>query len=198
MYQFAERVRILLVRYLEGKPGPNFGGRYVRGLAAYLGFPIKSGDPYDRDVVLGALVRSVEDFRKRGRRPDLIFATGDIAHSGKAAEYAAATPFFDAICEAAGIEKRRLFVIPGNHDVDRDLGFGLARTLGSREDSDRYFRPGTPKLHFVKLREFVKWHDGYFAGIRTNSETSSCCEPELVEIDGHRIRRAVDQQRAVL
>jgi 3',5'-cyclic AMP phosphodiesterase CpdA len=64
-------------------------------------FHIKSGDPYDRDVVLDALVRSVEDFRKRGRRPDLIFATGDIAHSGKAAEYDAATPFFDAICEAA-------------------------------------------------------------------------------------------------
>lgn len=50
-------------------------------------FHIRSGDPYDRDVVLRALTKSVKDFRDPGRRPHLIFATGDIAYSGKAAEY---------------------------------------------------------------------------------------------------------------
>jgi len=107
-------------------------------------FHIRSGDPYDRDQVLGALVRSVADYRHQGRSPDLIFATGDIAHSGKQAEYDLVGKFFDDLLTAAGLAKERLFVIPGNHDVDRDLGVGLARTLDSREEADKYFRPDRP------------------------------------------------------
>src|SRR4051794_14867048 len=90
-------------------------------------FHFKSGDPYDRDVVLRALVRSVAEFRANGRQPDLIFATGDVAHGGQESEYQAATQFFDALCAAAGIHKQYLYVVPGNHDVDRALGIGLTR-----------------------------------------------------------------------
>jgi hypothetical protein len=75
-------------------------------------FHFTGSDPYDRYVVLDALVRSVERFRKDGRQPDLIFATGDVAFGGKETEYEAATAFFDALCAAAGVEKRRLYVIP--------------------------------------------------------------------------------------
>ena len=75
-------------------------------------FHIRGGDSYDRDVVLRALVKSVQDFRERGRTPDLVFATGDIAHAGKVHEYDLATQFFDALIEAAGVDRRHLFVIP--------------------------------------------------------------------------------------
>jgi hypothetical protein len=44
-------------------------------------FHVRGGDSYDRDVVLRALVESVRFFRDRGRVPQLIFATGDIAYS---------------------------------------------------------------------------------------------------------------------
>jgi DNA repair exonuclease SbcCD nuclease subunit len=119
-------------------------------------FHFKSGDPYDRDVVLGALINSVKWFRERGRQPDLLFATGDVAHSGQESEYQAATAFFDALCAAAGVEKRHLFVIPGNHDVDRTFGVGLARTLATREEADAYFGPSIPKPHIMqKQRAFV-------------------------------------------
>lgn len=151
-------------------------------------FHFKGGDPYDRDVVLRALVRSVRTYRAQGRKPDLIFATGDVAHGGKSGEYAAATPFFDALLEAAGVAKRGLFVIPGNHDVDRDLGIGLVRTLGSREEADACFGPAVPKMHIVhKQREFVRWHDAYFAGIRAYPQDSTCGPVELVEIGPHRL-----------
>src|SRR4029077_12483563 len=103
-------------------------------------FHFRGGDPYDRDVVLGALVNSVKWFREeRGRQPDLIFATGDIAQAGQASEYAAATKFFNDLLAAAGIERRQLFVVPGNHDVDRNIGAALLRTLESREQADQYF-----------------------------------------------------------
>ncbi|WP_233853526.1 tetratricopeptide repeat protein [Paraburkholderia sp. HD33-4] len=151
-------------------------------------FHFRSGDTYDSDVVLRALIGSVRTFRDTGRRCDLIFATGDIAQSGKPQEYQQATRFFDALLEAADLERRCLFVVPGNHDVDRSQGVGLARTLGSREDSDAYFSPDMPKPHLsLKLRAFSQWHEQYFAGVRRLPDTSTCGPVELVEVHGRRI-----------
>jgi 3',5'-cyclic AMP phosphodiesterase CpdA len=67
-------------------------------------FHIRGGDPYDRDVVLKTLAKSGPVFSRPGRAPDLIFATGDIAHGGKPAEYDLATKFFEALLDAAKLE----------------------------------------------------------------------------------------------
>jgi tetratricopeptide (TPR) repeat protein/predicted phosphodiesterase len=152
-------------------------------------FHFKAGDSYDRDVVLSALIESVRRYREQeGRRPDLIFATGDIAHGGKPKEYESATVFFDALCKAAGVEKKYLFVVPGNHDVDRDAGFDLVRTLNSEDESVRYFAPGREKHHIVsKQRAFLDWHDGYFAGVRKFPRDSTCGDFEIVDVGGREV-----------
>jgi tetratricopeptide (TPR) repeat protein len=151
-------------------------------------FHIKSGDTYDSDVVLRALVESVRRYAEQGRKPDLIFATGDIAHSGKAAEYEIAGRFFDELLSAAGLDKSRLFVIPGNHDVDRDLGEGLARTLESREQADKYFHPERPKPHLtLKLSAYLDWHNRYFDSIRVAPGNSTCGPVIPVDLNGDRL-----------
>jgi len=152
-------------------------------------FHIHAGDSYDQNVVLKALVASVRRMREKdGRKPDVIFATGDIAFSGKPAEYALAARFFDELLDAANVDRKHLFVIPGNHDVDRTLGVGLARTLQTREEADIYFGPSVPKIHLTqKLGTFVKWHDDYFAGIRSTPTNTTCGLVELVEVGGVRI-----------
>jgi predicted phosphodiesterase len=150
---------------------------------------IRTGDSYDRDVVFRALVRSVERFRERGERtPDLIFATGDIAHSGRPEEYEIVTEFFDQLLHAANLDRHQLYVVPGNHDVDRNVGRQLIRELRSRSEADEYFRPGAPKLHLThKLGPFLRWHRHYFDGIRKMPEDSTCGPVELVEVRGHRL-----------
>jgi tetratricopeptide (TPR) repeat protein len=151
-------------------------------------FHIRSGDPYDRDVVLRALVDSVAQYAQSGRVPDLIFATGDIAQSGQSAEYEIAEHFFDDLLRATNLPKDRLFVIPGNHDVDRELGIGLARTLDSREQADAYFRPGRPQPHLtLKLHAFREWHNRYFQGIRATPDNTTCGPATTVEIKGRRL-----------
>jgi predicted phosphodiesterase len=151
-------------------------------------FHFRGGDPYDRDVVLHALVKAIRRFRDEGLKPDLVFATGDVAHAGRVEEYKAATDFFDAVCKAADIDRQHLFVIAGNHDVDRDQGLWLARTLNSREEADRYFRPGTSKLHITnKLGAFVQWYNGYFEGIRSVPLDTTCGPVEAVDVRGFKI-----------
>jgi tetratricopeptide (TPR) repeat protein len=152
-------------------------------------FHLREGDAYDRNVVLRALTGSVARYRKEGRAPDLIFATGDIAYSGKAGEYRLATVFFDALLNSAGLERRHLFVVPGNHDCDRQAGRWLLRTLDSRESADSYFAPGEEKPHLIrKQRAFIDWYNKYFAGVPRLYPCDSSCGPvEVVEAGGARI-----------
>jgi tetratricopeptide (TPR) repeat protein/predicted MPP superfamily phosphohydrolase len=151
-------------------------------------FHVRGGDPYDRDVVLRALVESVAEYRKRGRSPDLIFATGDIAHGGKPEEYEIAGKFFDELLAAVNLPKSSLFIIPGNHDVNRDFGVGLARTLESREDADKYFNPDRPKPHLtLKMRAFLDWHNRYFPADRALAENTTCSLLPMMEVNGRKL-----------
>ena len=150
-------------------------------------FHVRAGESYDRDVVLRALVSSVRKLRDDGRRPDLIFATGDIGFSGKRGDYETATVLFDALLDAAGLERRRLLVIPGNHDVDRDASIGLARSLSSQEESDAYFAPDAPKPHLAQTQgAFRAWYQEFFAGVRACPD-SSCGPVELIQVGTRRI-----------
>jgi predicted MPP superfamily phosphohydrolase len=75
---------------------------------------------WDEDIVLKALLRDVADcIQHEGLHPDFIVVTGDIAFSGRKAEYDSASQFFDSLLETTGLGKDRLFLVPGNHDVDR-------------------------------------------------------------------------------
>lgn len=52
---------------------------------------------------------------------DLICFTGDAADWGKPADFEAATLFLLGLCERVRVAPERLFVVPGNHDVDRSI-----------------------------------------------------------------------------
>ena len=55
--------------------------------------------------------------------PDVVFFTGDVAFSAQRSQYELAAQWFDEVLEACSLTNRRdrLFVIPGNHDVDRNI-----------------------------------------------------------------------------
>jgi predicted MPP superfamily phosphohydrolase len=58
-----------------------------------------------------------------------ILVGGTIAFKGDPQEYAAAFAWLEELAEACGCPIERVFVIPGNHDVDRGL---IARTPSTR------------------------------------------------------------------
>lgn len=152
-------------------------------------FHFQAGNSYDRDTVLGALVTSVRRFREDdGRKPDLIFATGDVGQFGAAAEYDGAGAFFDALLAAAAVPKNRLFVVPGNHDVARGPGEDLLRTLDTAERAGTYFSRRSPLPHIRdKQAAFQQWFDTYFTGIRQFPVTSSCGPVEMVSVNGTKV-----------
>lgn len=126
-------------------------------------FHIRDGDSYERDKVFDSLVKTL---RVADSQCDLIMATGDIAFQGGPSEYNLATAWFDKLLDATRLRKERLFVIPGNHDIDRSAGEWHVRTLENEEESVKYF--GTKDLlpHAAKLANFTNWYNSYFSGIR--------------------------------
>ena len=93
---------------------------------------------WDENIVLKALLRDVaERIQRDGLQPDFIVVTGDIAFSGREAEYKLASQFFDSLLETTGLGKDRLFLIPGNHDVDRSrLDFMAVAIAANVQDRD--------------------------------------------------------------
>ncbi|AEJ02124.1 metallophosphoesterase [Nitrosomonas sp. Is79A3] len=91
-------------------------------------FPkLKWRDGHSHAALLTYLKQCFED--EPHLRPDLIFCTGDIAfgelpHAPLLEQYAEAKEFFDNLLQVCGkdgvrMAKQRLFVVPGNHDIDR-------------------------------------------------------------------------------
>ncbi len=77
----------------------------------------RASDQWQADPVLEALRRDAVATWKG--RVDLLIVTGDIAYSGKKAEYDLADAWLEALISELGLDRARVVLAPGNHDVDR-------------------------------------------------------------------------------
>jgi predicted MPP superfamily phosphohydrolase len=75
---------------------------------------------WDADTVLDRLVKDVAVVSEKGKAPDLVIITGDVALSGKPSEYAIARQWLlERLMPAVKLPPSALVIVPGNHDVDR-------------------------------------------------------------------------------
>ncbi len=99
--------------------------------------PSKDGGALSRARVLDAgWEQSVAEVAAAGPI-DLVALTGDSARGGRAVEYAALTGFVDILTARLGVPRERVFVVPGNHDVNRRVARGAweaLRRLGDEDD----------------------------------------------------------------
>lgn len=130
---------------------------------------LRASDAWSQDVVLKTMCDHISHQRTQGTAADFILTTGDIAFSGKTAEYALAAGFFDALSIAAGVPRERIFCIPGNHDINRDrqkLCFQGARvSLQDQNKVDELLAGGEDLETLLKRQESYRhFHNSYFAG----------------------------------
>ncbi|MDM8541824.1 SUMF1/EgtB/PvdO family nonheme iron enzyme [Desulfococcaceae bacterium HSG9] len=76
-------------------------------------------DNFDRSLVLDPLIERVKKDRDNGLKPEIVVVSGDIAFQGLAKEYELAQEFFGDLLEALELDDDRIFIVPGNHDVNR-------------------------------------------------------------------------------
>ena len=79
---------------------------------------------WDQSLVLAEIVRDIGVQRDKQPQPpiDAILVTGDIANTGAGrtpTEYDTAATWLGKVAAAAGVTPAQVFLVPGNHDVDR-------------------------------------------------------------------------------
>jgi formylglycine-generating enzyme required for sulfatase activity/predicted MPP superfamily phosphohydrolase len=89
-------------------------------------------DAWDKNIVLSALLNDITGMiQSEGMCPDFIAVSGDIADSGKLEEYERAEEFLRELLEVTQVPVEHLYLVPGNHDVDRGAISPGAKTIAS-------------------------------------------------------------------
>lgn len=81
---------------------------------------------HEWDEEFGGMKREfLSDMKKLNeadKRIDYIFICGDIANKGQQDEFDSASEYIDKICKDVGCSVENVFVVPGNHDLNREAG----------------------------------------------------------------------------
>jgi len=121
----------------------------------------RESESFRRRRVLGeAWERNLGEQLKDGPI-DLVCFTGDVADWGKPDEYGPATEFIQALLERLSLPFERLFLVPGNHDIDRTQGKSAWSKLRGKKgllfqvnplDLSRWMAGGKPPLGLEKVK----------------------------------------------
>ncbi len=131
-------------------------------------------DTYNADVVKDSLVRDVSELVKtEGLRPDFIVFTGDLAFSGQKEQYIGVEEFLKDLSHAAGIDSSdRVFIVPGNHDIDRSaideiIAHGSLQHLSSRDRVSQFLQPARDRSSvFTKFRHYEDFFNRFYRGTK--------------------------------
>lgn len=122
---------------------------------------------------LKKLLEDLDGLLKKGLRVDLVLCTGDIGFGKTKDEpledqYADAKAFFDKVLETCKLGSNRLFLVPGNHDIDRSKVFESQtewfRSIACNPDQiNQKFRDGHDEIkrameRLTAYRKFVADH----------------------------------------
>ena len=133
----------------------------------------KASEQFNRKIVLDKLwddIKRVIDSKKLSL--DFIAFTGDVAYHGKAEEYELSVEhFFEPLLKITGLPKDRLFIIPGNHDVDwsKMESFEIDGMRGLLKDQDKvnqFLSDGGlgREAAFRKFQGFEKFFNNFYEG----------------------------------
>ncbi len=99
---------------------------------------IRKDDVYNLDFVLSSLLEDIKALRDSSRlKPDFVCITGDLVYSGKDEEFALVSDFLTGLCKSSGVQTSKVFVVPGNHEIERckitPLMSNITKILTSRD-----------------------------------------------------------------
>ena len=127
-------------------------------------------DAFNRKVVLDALWQDIKERMKDGLKPDFIVFTGDVAWRGQEQEYRLAEEhFFKPLLATTGLTPKELFIVPGNHDVDRGIVAMLSSNVVAQLQTldavnDFLASDGKRKMVFMSTGAYAAFIRRVFAG----------------------------------
>jgi len=142
---------------------------------------------FNRKVVCDGLIKDIkareQEISPRLKKIDFIVFSGDVAKGGDPDEYKKAIDeFFKPILDACELGQERLFIVPGNHDLNRDqIPVSLSEPLISNEEVERCWSEKR-KTALLPFQDF--YHS--FPDL-TGRESGEHCDFGPIEVGGKKI-----------
>lgn len=128
-----------------------------------------SSGKYNSRIVLRSLLNDIGLLiEQKDLKPSFIIISGDIANTSQTQEYSVARVFLDKLLEITGVHKNRLFLVPGNHDVDRNaisvLSSNARSVLRNRDSVNSLLENDDAErdLIFKRFHNYRKFISRYF------------------------------------
>jgi predicted MPP superfamily phosphohydrolase len=151
----------------------------------------KEGQNYDSEIVLKSLLKAIPKcVEEDNLHLDFAVLTGDLAFSGKTTEYALVRRFLDELLAATGLTKEQLFVVPGNHDVDRKLvttgATAINLSLNGREAVNNVLASASDRrLLMERLKGYSEFVNAYLPHLAFDDENYFYVR--MLDINGKRV-----------
>jgi tetratricopeptide (TPR) repeat protein/predicted phosphodiesterase len=143
---------------------------------------------FNRKVVLKALIEDIKGREKidpKLKKIDFIVFSGDAANAAQPDEYKdAIEDLFKPLLDACQIGPDRLFIVPGNHDLDRDLiPAALQKPLLSNEEVEPWWSEEKKRR---QLLQPFQAYNGFLTDC-TGQKPPEYCNIGSLSIDGKRV-----------
>jgi len=148
---------------------------------------------YDEYIILQTLLDDVsERITKDGLQPDFIIVSGDVAFASRPEEYALARRFFEDLLRTVDLPKEYLFLVPGNHDVDRNtistLAAAATNILTTRAAvSQCLTHDGDRALIFHRFHNYRDFVNGYLGKEHIPFDDSRYFYARSIEVSGWKV-----------
>jgi len=143
---------------------------------------------FNRKVVCDALIgdiRARDKISPNLRKIDFIIFSGDATKTGQSDEYKKAfDDLFKPILDACQLKQDRLFIVPGNHDLDRDsIPVSLSKPLDSNGEAESWWSEEK------KRKQVMQPFQAYYAFLKecTGQEAPEHCNIGTISVDGKKI-----------
>ena len=150
------------------------------------------GDLFSQEVSTRALLSDLPSRLSSEHPLQFVVVTGDIAFSGKPSQYDLAAEFFESLASTLGLGMDRIFVVPGNHDVDRSLQEylyeGVLQKLTNQQAVDEFIGHESARTALLERQSaFRAFQEGLFVDGATTVTEDKLARVWALDLDGLRI-----------
>ena len=151
-----------------------------------------SGDLFSQQVSTEAILKDIPSRLSSEYPLQFVVVSGDIAFSGNPTEYHLATEFFKSLASTIGLALDRIFVSPGNHDVDRKLQEfvygGVLDRLTNQQAVDEFLGREADRATLLERQAaFRAFRDPLFVDGTTEETNDKLARVRVLDLDGFRI-----------
>lgn len=128
-------------------------------------FHFNKAHKIDIDIVLNSLLQDLEKLRKdEGLSPNMIILSGDIANTADQSDYNMALEWLNKLSSQTKVPVERFFIVPGNHDVNRDAlrKFSKLKFNNENEVTEFLTKDNERAEVFKKLDNFFEFIKSFY------------------------------------